>query len=73
MAAGMIGPFSKLKYPLQINHIYNAEEIMESLNYEDNENSAGGNTFSSNTRLYRISDASIDHPDWKNENTSVNT
>ena len=29
MAAGMIGPFSKLKYPLQINHIYNAEEIME--------------------------------------------
>ena len=37
MAAGMIGPFSKLKYPLQINHIYNAEEIMESLNYEDNE------------------------------------
>ena len=41
MAAGMIGPFSKLQYPLQINHIYNAEEIMESLNYEDNENSAG--------------------------------
>ena len=41
MAAGMIDPFSKLKYPLQINHIYNAEEIMESLNYEDNENSAG--------------------------------
>jgi hypothetical protein len=37
MAAGMIGPFSKLKYPLQINHIYNAEEIMESLYYEDNE------------------------------------
>ena len=24
-------------------------------------------------RLYRILDASIDHPDWKNENTSVNS